>query len=755
MIPTRTSPTGRTGSYHEQDDYLEQRRKEWERNQLYAGNRQYLAYHRDLRRWFPRRSAPWRIRSIYNVVTKAIRLRVARLTENKPTVTIQPSSLDRDDIEAAESKDLQFWAMWEKLEIHSKLKVARRWAASCGTGFLKAGWNPNAGEREPVTKFIPRMEPVRVPVTDRDGAPMLDESGQPVTQEDEIERQVQVFLNAKGKPADDVESFEEDEEAGERVRTRNEPGKDVDFINEGEISVNVRSPYNIRWDRWTDDIWESWIVQDADILPASTILGLWPDAEDKLKEATPASEAEKVDLQWEGLSNLETNLQGLGYSKENDDQSSDQVGTTNVEYMVRETWVFPKNAFVRKLWGDDGALLITVGGVLVRKLRLPKWALRKCPFVAIQGEHEPGNHYNRPFLRDLIPLQDDINRSRSHMAEGMSVASRMIIGSVQNSQVNLKLAAQMPMVFLTYKTPAHKPEVLKLDANTKDAVEFYSTSLEAARDVGDMNEASTGRLPSAGLAAKAIYALQFADERSITEVSQDQDKSLRRLAMAMDAVARSEYTEHRTIKIVGENRSYVTERELKANDLLADVDYRFQPGSMLSRQKEAVRNELFQLYEAQLIDAVQLKKMLPSSVPDGIRGSYDAHEARARRQLQKLKVGELEEPDVQQWDDPSVHVDVLQEWLVSAKFEAAEPELQQRIANAWQVYQQILAQQQQPQLPPEEPEPGGEAEPAVPIGAEGEGNALAAGAAGLEEQASAIAPPAEFEERGNPALAGV
>jgi hypothetical protein len=50
-----------------------------------------------------------------------------------------------------------------------------------------------------------------------------------------------------------------------------------------------------------------------------------------------------------------------------------------------------------------------------------------------------------------------------------------------------------------------------------------------------MNDASTGKLPSAGLAAKAIYALQYADEQSITEASALQDTALKQLAEALDA----------------------------------------------------------------------------------------------------------------------------------------------------------------------------------------------------------------------------
>jgi hypothetical protein len=140
--------------------------------------------------------------------------------------------------------------------------------------------------------------------------------------------------------------------------------------------------------------------------------------------------------------------------------------------------------------------------------------------------------------------------------------------------LNLRTLGGMPGMLLETRAPAYKPEVLQLAANDGGGSrEFYEDSLAAAVDVGDMNEASTGKLRSAGLAAKANYALQYADERIVSAVSTEQDKALKRLAKSLDAITRTEYTEARKIRIAGADCAFMPEQEILPEDLDVEVDY--------------------------------------------------------------------------------------------------------------------------------------------------------------------------------------
>ena len=711
----------------DQDELVEERAREWWQIILYVANFQHIAYHRDARRWVPKRAVPWRIRSVYNVMQKALAIRVGRLTENKPTVTVIAATTDRDDVERAEYKETLFWWLWNKLKIHLQLTLARRWATKCGSGFLVCGYDPDAGPELPRTKkrlaYTEQMASVP-------GAAPGPDGSVPQRPERVFAGLEEVYLDAEGNELAPVLAEEPDPaDPRQKRKVRQDPPAGTDFYHEGEPFVEPESPFSLRFDKYTDDIEDSWYVQRVKVMPATRLLGIWPDALDVLKEATEATQEEKA-LQWTGLTPRGGDSALPSSSFEFSDRVSSDEGERGMldrDYLVRETWVFPKNALLRKLWGREGAKLITIGGKLYPQdgqvaAPLPKWALMACPFVQIVDTLEEGNHYHKTILRDLLPLQDDINRTRSQIAERGALLSRLILGAQQGHQISLRVLGGIQGALLTYRSPAHKPEPLRLDNGDPGLDRFYEGSLAAAADVGDMNDASRGKLPSAGIAAKAIYALQYADERSIAEASALQDLALSRLARALDAICRVEFSDGRKIRIVGRDRSFMVEKELKPEHLEADVDYFFVPGSMLSHQKESIRNEMLELMDKGIMKPWEVRKYLPAAVPDAFRGSYDLQEAKVRRNLDRILTGELAQVGPDPWDDAVTQVAVLEEFMLTAKWDVLGQPEKAAIMQYWQALK-LQAQPPAAPAPPGGPGAGPAGGAPAPAGAQepGEG----------------------------------
>lgn len=716
--------------WHDQDDALEPMQREVLQSLLYCAGEQLLAYHRERRLFIPRKVLPWKVRSTYNVIQKAVNLRVSRLVENKPAVSVQAKSADASDVEKAEYKETLFWYLWDRLALHMKIAAARRWAAKGGSGFLKVGADPEAGVPYPRTLKRPRYIEQPDPMT-----------GAPVQTFDGIE---EIYLDADGNELGPVEVAEADLFTGEPRYEKAPIPEDVDWITDGEATVSVRSPLNVRWDLYTDDIADSWYIQDGEILPLSKILAMHPDAEDAIREARPASDDEKA-LRWTGQATRIGSAELPNASIRAKNAQPDQAkGVLDEEYFYLETWIFPKNQLLKKLWGAKGARIVTVGGAEVARTELPAWALKACPFVQFIDTIEEGNHYGRPFTRDLIPLQDDINRARSQRAERIALLSRMILWAPANHGINVRALGDMSAALITTRTRDHKPEALNLATGDPGIREFELDTLQAAADVGNMNDASTGKLPSAGLAAKALYALQYADERSVAETSTLQDVALKRLAEALDAVVRETYTEPRKIRLVGEDRAFMVEHELSPETACADVDYTFTPGSMMSRQKEAVKNELFQLLETGLVDPATVRKHLATAVPDVFRTSYNLQEAKARRQLQRILRASVP-PAIAPapFDDPMVHTAVIEEFALTAKWDLIGPSKQGQVMQLWQAYKLMADAAAQAAMPPQgDPAAGGGTAAGPPAPAPGgiPGNGAAApadGAAQLEQEATA------------------
>ena len=249
------------------------------------------------------------------------------------------------------------------------------------------------------------------------------------------------------------------------------------------------------------------------------------------------------------------------------------------------------------------------------------------------------------------------------------------------------------------KSPQHEPKPLQIGNAPTEARELLTINLESLRELASMQDASTGKLPSAGLAAKAIYTLQFADERSITTASNLQDHSLQNLAKSLDAICRHEYTERRKIRVVGLDYRFLAEFDLEPEHMETEVEYHFVPGSMLSKQKEAVKNEVTQLLSMGMIELQTARKVLSSAVPDAFRTTYNVQEAAAKRMLDRVRKGEVDKWEPLPWHDAGVWLGVLTEYLLSARAEFAPDGIIEATSQAWEHYQQQL-------VPPAPEEPG-------------------------------------------------
>lgn len=86
----------------------------------------------------------WRVRLVLNRIRPTIRKEVAKLTAQKPTAYVVPSTTSDEDLFAAQAGE----QIWESIyQGHELKKVFRRWiwwGLICGTSFLKCCWDPDA-----------------------------------------------------------------------------------------------------------------------------------------------------------------------------------------------------------------------------------------------------------------------------------------------------------------------------------------------------------------------------------------------------------------------------------------------------------------------------------------------------------------------------------------------------------------------------------------------------------------------------------
>jgi hypothetical protein len=96
-----------------------------------------------MRLWVP--PAPYyRSRPVFNRIRPAIRSELSKLTSQRPSATVVPSTSDEKDLIASRAAE----QIWDSVYRRKKLKLIHRraqlWALTCGVGFIKTYWDPNA-----------------------------------------------------------------------------------------------------------------------------------------------------------------------------------------------------------------------------------------------------------------------------------------------------------------------------------------------------------------------------------------------------------------------------------------------------------------------------------------------------------------------------------------------------------------------------------------------------------------------------------
>lgn len=92
--------------------------------------------------WTP--GAPqWRARPIFNRIRPTARTEMSKLTAQKPNAFIIPASSEDRDLYAAQAGEQIWETLYRNHNISKVLRNAVFWVVTCGTGFMKAYWDPS------------------------------------------------------------------------------------------------------------------------------------------------------------------------------------------------------------------------------------------------------------------------------------------------------------------------------------------------------------------------------------------------------------------------------------------------------------------------------------------------------------------------------------------------------------------------------------------------------------------------------------
>lgn len=86
----------------------------------------------------------YRSRPVFNRIRPIVRKELAKLTAQKPSATVIPSTSDDQDQAAAKAGEQIWESVFRRMKLEAVHRQAQMWARVCGNGFVKSYWDPQA-----------------------------------------------------------------------------------------------------------------------------------------------------------------------------------------------------------------------------------------------------------------------------------------------------------------------------------------------------------------------------------------------------------------------------------------------------------------------------------------------------------------------------------------------------------------------------------------------------------------------------------
>ena len=634
----------------------------------------------DVTQWMTDDERRWRQRPVINRVLYWYILTHARLTENPPILTFQPSSGDRFDAELAEVADVLFKTKWRETQMNEVIDRLMAWMIPGGRAHLMTVVDPRKGPLKSA------RGPAMLTLLGPDGMPIPDEMGQP------IERMVP---NVPFAPDPNTGDF-----MPQAQLTTEGPVNFGDAFteHEGDIRVDVLSCLEVRG-QWGPAPWheKSWHMVRSFLTP------------DEIWElfAIHCEPDQKVDGP-DDPGYLSRLLFGTGFFGAASAKPGSEFATSPVHESFCEVfslWQRPCSYPGMEETDEKpgGRLLITTASKVLRDSQRPfRFAsaspIRTFDFVKVMGR--PSGTSPQEMLN---PINRAINRQASQILEHSNLVSNPIMLVDQGSGLsNVEITNKPGARYEVTRRPGIAPvEFIPPPPLGRDVYNAQKIMLEELEKLGNV-EGAEGEPPTTDPSGKLIKELRYNSDRFLGSTARRIVEELARMADDWIVIFGRIYSEERVIEYAGEDsipRTVSVYPELfktgKVN-VVADVE------SMLPESRSERIGRVNQMYQlgafgppgdpravAKWLEMARFPHLARTAWPGGV------HVVTARQENGKLVRGEpAQSIPVFQWYDHNVHMMVHEEFMAAPEYLRLDPMIQEQFVAHRMMHQQALAAQQ-------------------------------------------------------------
>lgn len=387
----------------------------------------------------------------------------------------------------------------------------------------------------------------------------------------------------------------------------------------------------------------------------------------------------------------------------NQAQGKDQV-------YVKEAWIKPCKDF------PEGGLVSWAGSELLSYY--DTWPYDNTDFPFAKIDHIPtGRFYAESTITDVIPLQRELNRTRSQIVEAKNrMAKPQLVAPKGSIDVN-KVTSEPGLVILY--TPGFSPPT---PIPLSPLPNYIADELQRIeQDINEQTaayEITRGKTPPGVQAASAIAYLQEENDSKFAHTIASIEEATEKVGQQVLGYVAQYWDVERKINVLGDNNTYEAYMYSKSS-IKDNTDLRVEAGSATPRSRAAKQAFIMEIGDKgwitpdralRYLDMVETGRLYEESQIDARQ--VQRENARMTQSGQALPINE--------WDNDAEHETNHASYMKTQEFEKLDPTIQQAHVQHLQLHrarmQSNLQQGQMAQAQGQPPPPGQQGMPPTPQG---------------------------------------
>jgi len=323
------------------------------------------------------------------------------------------------------------------------------------------------------------------------------------------------------------------------------------------------------------------------------------------------------------------------------------------------------------------------------------------PMVRFTDGSSDPSFFPQPVMDDWIDAQMRINALKSKWVENIRGNAGPKLLATENSIVGETLVGSSLSVVSVRGLGGVQNSVRPLEGMSlaADAKELFAIEKKNFEDLSGHNDAMRGSF-SPDQSGRAILAIREQLERMFAPMVNAAARAMTDWAKITLSIMKWGYDIPRTLAVEGKSRPDLA-RALSSDDFDGVCDVFIDPETMMPMPRALRLFLLDDLFQKGLLGIAEYRRRVPFAFVGSLSSPDTDQEARARRVVEALRLGQW--PEILWVDDEAIHQDVLQRELILP--DDTPPQLRQMAIQRWQMLaqQSMMKQGVLPQQPPSPP----------------------------------------------------